>query len=55
MTQKFQGKQLDLLEANFNAQKENNQKKSDSLQKNIRNPRKKKIYLRNTICAQTSR
>ena len=33
MTQKFQGKQLDLLEANFNAQKENNQKKSDSLQK----------------------
>ena len=33
MTQKFQGKQLDLLEANFNAQKENNQKMSDSLQK----------------------
>lgn len=31
MTSKFQGKQLDILEANFNAQKENNVKKSDSL------------------------
>ena len=31
MASKFQGKQLDLLEANFNAQKENDLKKSDSL------------------------
>ena len=54
MTQKFQGKQLDLLEANFNAQKKTT-KKSQIRFKNIRNPRKKKIYLRNTICAQTSR
>ena len=33
MAIKFQGKQLDLFEANFNAQKDNNQKKSDSLRK----------------------
>ena len=33
MTSKFQGKQLDILEANFNAQKDNDMKKSDSLRK----------------------
>ena len=31
MTSKFQGKQLDILEANFNAQKDKDLKKSDSL------------------------
>lgn len=33
MTSKFQGRQLDILEANFNAQKDNDTQKSDSLRK----------------------